>query len=923
MLPLTINKDATFTLHSDTPLDGLNLTLVLTDPQGDTMQMEFTRDGDNVTTKFYASAQQYLGVHRLVLYKNYGESGQDGLAVTNFRLVPASEATRRTSNGSGGGGSGITVDDALSSTSTNPVQNKVIKSALDGKQATLQSGTNIKTINGNSLLGEGNIQIQGGEGSGTSYAIQLQGVSTPDVPVRNTYTDYNLISGVITKSSDVPSTISTTGSYSTVEALVAGEGYNTTMNPDFILDMYSEGAPFFYIAYYKVVSFSLKVFYYKVTASSIFASSFPNYILNSTAKTYCKAFEGVREYYVWNGSTMTTNPTTLTTIPYLNGADIMKAQNAIYEIVGDIDLNGSIITPASGSIIKYAGGRIKNGTIDGQNGITIDCGDVVFFENMRFRKMIGEQVFNDKWFTDVFDEGSMKGISHISLSRNYNISVEAMMINNASAYNGDAPHDKVVIYGNGYKLTLPTQMVKPYKVATGQFINTRYIEVHDLTIVLADSSFGKLQVVFDTNIGIFHNVKFNGSCRFAAAYTNPVPNDVWGYFGLMPQLQFYGCDIRVPTFAVEGAFNQVIARDSVFARSTAENTDNTIFSIAPWGRNDFYVRNSFVDMENCYMEGGWETPNHGRRVLNGDGTTYTYYFEEGTKKTTPYTNHITYSKVKFKNCELVTPYIGFKHGFEEIQDDHSGTTTLAEYEDCKIYTSLTGGRFYTDNLVFKRCLISVMYTTYKVAPTYPFVLNKPTGKLEFIDCTFDTDEYTSKSGRHWDACKDGGLNAAADTAYTHYVLLICEYPSDAFKVILRNNTFIESQYRNKVDIYCDAPSGGSLADRVECSGNRYALSKPRILESNYRTTSNPNRAVYSSAYGKVTEGFWSTQENNYLLPIERTSFRGSESMSDFSFTACAHDFDFSIGNIYSTSVATAYYIFDALRSVARKLKFDE
>jgi hypothetical protein len=33
---------------------------------------------------------------------------------------------------------------------------------LNTKQDTLVSGTNIKTINGQSLLGEGNIEIQGG-----------------------------------------------------------------------------------------------------------------------------------------------------------------------------------------------------------------------------------------------------------------------------------------------------------------------------------------------------------------------------------------------------------------------------------------------------------------------------------------------------------------------------------------------------------------------------------------------------------------------------------------------------------------------------------------------------------------------------------------------------------------------------------------
>ena len=51
------------------------------------------------------------------------------------------------------------IDTALSSTSTNPVQNKVINSALGGKQSTLVSGTNIKTINNNSILGSGNLSI--------------------------------------------------------------------------------------------------------------------------------------------------------------------------------------------------------------------------------------------------------------------------------------------------------------------------------------------------------------------------------------------------------------------------------------------------------------------------------------------------------------------------------------------------------------------------------------------------------------------------------------------------------------------------------------------------------------------------------------------------------------------------------------------
>lgn len=49
-------------------------------------------------------------------------------------------------------------------------------SAIAGKQDTLVSGTNIKTINGQTLLGEGNIEIQGG---GTSYTAG-EGINISD-----------------------------------------------------------------------------------------------------------------------------------------------------------------------------------------------------------------------------------------------------------------------------------------------------------------------------------------------------------------------------------------------------------------------------------------------------------------------------------------------------------------------------------------------------------------------------------------------------------------------------------------------------------------------------------------------------------------------------------------------------------------------
>lgn len=84
---------------------------------------------------------------------------------TTDNTVKTYNGTEWTS-GESGGGTTITVDTALSTTSTNPVQNKVVTNAINGKQATLVSGTTIKTINGNSLLGSGNITISGGGGGG-------------------------------------------------------------------------------------------------------------------------------------------------------------------------------------------------------------------------------------------------------------------------------------------------------------------------------------------------------------------------------------------------------------------------------------------------------------------------------------------------------------------------------------------------------------------------------------------------------------------------------------------------------------------------------------------------------------------------------------------------------------------------------------
>lgn len=107
-------------------------------------------------------------------------------------LNDLNERINEIGTGGGGGTSDIVVDAALSTTSTNAIQNKAVANALNekadasalaSKQDTLVSGTNIKTVNGESILGEGNIVIQSGEGGNITVDAALSSTSTN--PVQN------------------------------------------------------------------------------------------------------------------------------------------------------------------------------------------------------------------------------------------------------------------------------------------------------------------------------------------------------------------------------------------------------------------------------------------------------------------------------------------------------------------------------------------------------------------------------------------------------------------------------------------------------------------------------------------------------------------------------------------------------------------
>ena len=105
---------------------------------------------------------------------------QDKLTAGTGISISGNTISCTVSGGSGGGS--ITVDSTMSSTSTNPVQNKVIYSALQGKQNTLTAGTGI-SINGNTI----SCTVSGG-GSSVTVDSALSGTSTNPVQNKVIYT---------------------------------------------------------------------------------------------------------------------------------------------------------------------------------------------------------------------------------------------------------------------------------------------------------------------------------------------------------------------------------------------------------------------------------------------------------------------------------------------------------------------------------------------------------------------------------------------------------------------------------------------------------------------------------------------------------------------------------------------------------------
>lgn len=112
------------------------------------------------------------------------------------------------------------------------------QTALAGKQETLVSGTNIKTINNQSLLGSGNIDIQGGGGGGSVVELTKAQYDALDPPAQDTtyiitdaetvdLNDYAMASGL----TELSGTVETIGSNYATKQNVTARASNSNYLP--------------------------------------------------------------------------------------------------------------------------------------------------------------------------------------------------------------------------------------------------------------------------------------------------------------------------------------------------------------------------------------------------------------------------------------------------------------------------------------------------------------------------------------------------------------------------------------------------------------------------------------------------------------------------------------------------------------------
>ena len=308
---------------------------------------------------------------------------EEGDIVAIVRAVGGVNSYKKASVGLfGGGGGSIKVDSHLDITSTNPVQNKVVTTALNGKQATLigsGTGQNIKTVNGQSLLGTGDIPASGGAGTVpviTATATVDATTGTPAVSVVKSGTDTAPnFAFAFTGLKGEPGSGGGGGGTGTVTGAKVGQE-GAVINPD------QNG----------IVTLPA----YEANADVTDAENVKNALgVQQGGTRYLK------EDGSWDTPAGGGGGTQKGTKVYLaaNGGvlPVMESTNVVYVISYAYTISGSVTVPA-GCALEFAGGSIDGGTLV-LNG-TYLYGNIKFGTGITISGTCKNGTAYQKWFTN-------------------------------------------------------------------------------------------------------------------------------------------------------------------------------------------------------------------------------------------------------------------------------------------------------------------------------------------------------------------------------------------------------------------------------------------------------------------------------------------------------------------------------------------
>ena len=192
-------------------LEGKEISLYLRTPYG---KKEVTPvvEGNAVLWTFLGKDQKHTGKHSLELVINEDAEGMVTTDACDFvNLVSCSCKL------GGADEQGVQTEsiELTSSFEFVPYDDTELRKMIEGKQDTLESGKTIKTINGQSILGEGNREIEGGGESydDTEIRAELDELSSEVGKKQDTITDLETIRSGAAKGAtalqSVPSTYAT------------------------------------------------------------------------------------------------------------------------------------------------------------------------------------------------------------------------------------------------------------------------------------------------------------------------------------------------------------------------------------------------------------------------------------------------------------------------------------------------------------------------------------------------------------------------------------------------------------------------------------------------------------------------------------------------------------------------------------------